>query len=186
MKLLAIEGCDRVGKDLLINEIIKRYSNTVKRHWAFPKGNSNEEKTQYQKDTFLREFELHKYLNVRIENDSLMIWNRSHIGEMVYGSLYRDSKPEEWVMNLEKDFSFHTDKSIYLVYLYADAEFIIKEDDGNSYSKKLSDKSQELISFASAIHSSSIIKKLSIKVNHNDKYINQEIILNQVLNFLNT
>ena len=34
----------------------------------------------------------------------IMIWNRAHIGEFVYGTIYRDSKPETWVWDLEKEF----------------------------------------------------------------------------------
>jgi thymidylate kinase len=49
MKLLIIEGCDRTGKDTVINTICSLYSNVIKSHWGYPKGESNDQKTKYQK-----------------------------------------------------------------------------------------------------------------------------------------
>jgi thymidylate kinase len=184
MKLLIIEGTDRTGKDSLVNEICKSFPNAVKRHWSFPQGTTNEEKTQWQKDQFLKEFKLYKTLNESLEKDSIMIWNRSHIGELVYGSVYRNSNPKDWVMFLEYAFDWIDNPEIFLVYLYADAEFVVKHDDGNSYSAKLADKKKELEVFREGISLSSVKNTLKIKVNEGDEYINQEHIFKSVKNFI--
>jgi hypothetical protein len=114
-----------------------------------------------------------------------MIWNRSHIGELVYGTIYRDSQPETWVMNLEHKYCFDEADNIYLVYLHADPEFVIKQDDGKSYSANLEDKKTELSKFNDACNRSSIRKKLFVKVNENGEYKSQQDILNSVFTFIN-
>jgi thymidylate kinase len=186
MKLLIIEGQDRCGKDSLINAISAEYPNIIKRHWSFPKGSTNEDKTTYQKDSFNWEFENYRVTKSRrYQQNNLMIWNRAHLGELVYGSLYRNSNPENWVMQLEEEYEFHKDPDVYLVYLYADPEFIVKKDDGESYSAKLDDKRAELEVFMKAFKDSKIIHKLAIKVNEGDSYVSKESIINQVKQLLN-
>lgn len=188
MKLIIIEGTDRCGKDTLIESLSREYNHVINRHWSFPKGETNDEKTAFQKDFFNWEFRLYDLLQTasnEVDKNSVIIWNRSHIGELVYGSIYRDSKPETWVMDLEKKYCFDLADNIYLVYLYADAEFVVKEDDGHSYSAKLEDKQHELFAFNDACNKSSIRKKLFLKVNENGEYRSQQDILNTVFNFIN-
>jgi thymidylate kinase len=187
MKLLIIEGLDRTGKDTLVKEILDSYRTGFKVHWSFPKGETNEEKTEYQKRSFEDNFAFYADLSDIYHGDdsTILIWNRSHIGELVWGSLYRESKPETWVIDMEKFWCLNDDPDVYLVYLYADPEFIVREDDGNSYSGKLSDKIKELDSFEKAINASGIKKKIKIKVNEDDKYIDQKIITEQVNKFIN-
>lgn len=186
MKLLIIEGQDRCGKDSLINAISEMYPNVIKRHWSFPKGDTNEDKTQYQKTSFHWEFENYAINKARrYQENTLMIWNRAHLGEMVYGSLYRNSEPHNWVMQLEDEYKFSSDPDVYLVYLYADPEFIVSKDDGESYSAKLDDKRAEMEVFMKAFDSSQIVNKLKIKVNSGDSYLPKEDILKCVNNFLN-
>lgn len=188
MKLLIIEGGDRVGKNTLIESVAREYTHVIHRHWGFPKGETDAEKTAFQKDFFNWEFKLHNILQTAsndVDKNSIIIWNRSHIGELVYGTIYRNSQPETWVMDLEKKYCFDQADNIYLVYLHADPEFVIKQDDGKSYSANLEDKQTELAKFFDAINKSSIRKKLSIKVNENGEYKNEQDILNSVFNFIN-
>ena len=189
MKLVIVEGLDRCGKDTLINHISSIHSNIIKRHWSFPKGNTDEEKTSYQKEQFDNEFNLWAFFKsrgARFKENLVMIWNRSHLGELVYGSLYRNSKPEEWVINLEYEFDLGEDSDVYLIYLYADPEFLVTVEDGKSYSSKLEDKKKEMILFEKAINSSTIKNKLILKVNDDfGNYKSQEDIHKQVVSFIN-
>lgn len=185
MKLLIIEGGDRTGKDTLINQLCTLHSNVIKRHWTFPKGENNDQKTIYQKNQFGLEFTLWANLSrPNVFPDMLMLWNRSHIGELVYGSIYRDSNPASWVLQMESLFLMDESPEVYLVYLYADPEFVVKKDDGKSYSAKLDDKAREISTFHDAIDASRIGKKLKIKVNNGDNYVPQDLILQQVLHFI--
>ena len=68
MKLIIIEGTDRTGKDTLVNRLMADNRNVVKRHWSFPKGESNDEKTRYQKRSFNQEFFFYELLHF------LLLW----------------------------------------------------------------------------------------------------------------
>lgn len=181
MKLIIIEGLDNVGKDTLINSLIEKYPNSKMVHWGFPQGNTNEEKTAYQEMSFgyyMREF---RFLKSQNKLD-LLIWNRSHIGECVYGPLYRESDPQ-WIYELEKEFLVDT-KDVYLVYLHGDIDFLLKNDDGESFTTDINKKLHERNLFNEAINKSQIINKLNIKVNDGDNYINKSGILKTVRSFV--
>ena len=186
MKLLIVEGLDQVGKDTLIESIAREYKHVIKRHWGFPKGENNDEKTAFQQRQFMWEFNFYKKnkYDFYTDDEMLMIWNRSHIGEFVYGTIYRNSNPETWIPVLESGFHFDTNPNIYLVYLYADPEFVVKEDDGKSYSAKLEDKTREINAFHKAIDDSQIKQKLKIKVNDGDNYLSKDEILKKVKEFI--
>lgn len=184
MKLIIIEGTDRTGKDTLANRLIQDRRNVVKRHWGYPQGNTNEEKTRHQKNSFREEFGLYDLLYTN-GPDMDMIWNRAHIGEFVYGTIYRDSQPETWVWALEKEYYFEEDANVYLILLHADPEFVAAKDDGKSYSAKLEDKTKEVSAFVSAFHKSSIQNKIQIKVNDGNEYVSHDAIYETVKKFIN-
>lgn len=168
MKLLIIEGTDRTGKDTLIKDLMAKYPNSEMVHWGYPIGDTNDEKTEYQKMSFgylMRWFKFKKTMG----NLDLLIWNRSHIGEYVYGTIYRDSYPQLWIPELEEEF-LKDDENVYLVLLQADAEFIVSQDDGKSYSDRLEDKQLEITKFEEAFNNSIILNKTKIKVNNGTEY----------------
>ena len=184
MKLLIVEGLDRCGKDTLIASLSTKYKFVVNSHWGFPKGETDEEKTQYQRERFSEEFRMQDIIRYTgrkgyLQDEGIIIWNRSHIGEYVYGNLYRNSQPETWVPKLEDKY-FINDPDVYLIYLYADAEFLVKQEDGKSYSTKLEDKQREIERFHAAIDSSKINNKIKIKVNNGDKYTDATSILDVI------
>ena len=186
MKLVIVEGTDRVGKDTLVNRLIEESKSSFKRHWSFPIGSNDKEKTEYQKKSFTTEFSLYCDISSDYSDlDILMIWNRSHLGEFVYGTLYRNSDPESWVWDLEKSYLFDEDPDIYLILLDTDPEFVVSKEDGNSYSSKLEDKKKEINLFRKVFEESRIINKLMIKVNENDSYVSKEEIYQKVKVFIN-
>jgi thymidylate kinase len=179
MKLIIFEGMDRCGKDSLIEELSTYLSNYTIRHWSFPQGKDNDEKTQWQINSFNDEFSHYIFLRTRFPQH-IMFWNRSHLGELVYGTIYRDSNPHSWVPQLESNYGMTHDPDVYLIHLTADAEFIAGKDDGLSYSAKVENKQKEIEAFQNAVDNSKIINKLTIKVNDGDNYrdfhgISQEI-----------
>lgn len=182
MKLIIIEGTDRTGKDTLVNQLMEN-NVTIKRHWGYPKGETNEEKTLYQKKSFKREFDIYKDFKENSLNNVFMIWNRSHIGEFVYGTIYRNSNPNDWVWKLEKDYEFNVN-DIYLILLYADPEFVTSKDDGNSYSSSIEDKAKEINAFLDAFENSLIKNKLKIKVNVENNYTDKNEIYRRVKEFI--
>jgi thymidylate kinase len=182
-KLIIIEGPDRSGKDTLIKNLQKRHPNSRKIHWGYPSGQTNDEKTEWQKNSFKTQFEnwnLSKELNIL----DYVIWNRSHIGEYVYGTIYRNSEPNTWIPALEDEY-LKNDLKVYLVFLTADPAFTLSQDDGNSYSININDKKLELETFNKAFASSKIQNKRIFSVHDENGYYPAEGILHQVLKFIN-
>ena len=182
-KLIIIEGQDRSGKDTLIQNLQLKYPSSRTAHWGYPSGKTNDEKTEWQKSSFKSEFEkwkLSKELNVL----DYVIWNRSHIGEYVYGTLYRNSQPNSWVPALEDEY-LKNDPNVYLILLNANPEFTLSQDDGNSYSINIDDKLLESQIFISAIDKSVVQKKKSIFVHDENGYFSTDYILHQVIKFIN-
>lgn len=183
MKLIIFEGLDRCGKDSLIEELSTNLSNYTIRHWSFPKGETNEEKTAWQKNSFNDEFSHYVFLKSRFPGH-ILFWNRSHLGELVYGTIYRDSQPHTWVPRLESDYGMENDNEVYLIHLTADAEFIAAQDDGKSYSDTVENKQKEIDAFQASVDSSKISNKLTIKVNNGKTYRDFHSIADEIRSFV--
>jgi len=99
MKTIFIEGVDAVGKSTLIDHLYKLGDLT--HHFATPLGNTNTEKYFYQQGQFEAMFrnisDLHKseFLNTFTaqKHEQKYLFDRSHIGEYVWGPLYRKKFP---------------------------------------------------------------------------------------------
>jgi hypothetical protein len=133
MKLIILEGQDNLGKTTVIREICKDYKSFIVRKFSNPPKELNLfEKEKFQQSTFLDEFRF--YTNcckngLFDQENTVMIWDRSHIGEQVYGPIYRKSDPSKWLNDLEKIFDL---EKIYLILLEGDHEFVMKNEDGHS------------------------------------------------------
>lgn len=187
MKTIVIEGLDRCGKDTIIQHIVSKANNVVIRHCSFPKGDTIEEKVAYQKYSLSRELRMcGEYVKCeKIEGDNpndVYIFNRSHLGECVYGPMYRNSDPE-WVYSLERE-CLDLDNT-FLITLYASPEFIVKQDDGLSFSNNVEKKKIEIEKFKDAHDKSAIKNKLYLQVNDGDNYIDLETELQIIDKFLN-
>lgn len=191
MKLLIIEGPDRCGKNNLIKHLTAQAENYVVRHFGSAKGASDREKRTSQFLAFQREFELAAARHLHEQPDKeryprdLWIWNRAHLGEFVYGTIYRNTFPEEWVLQMEKKYRMDLDPSVYLLLLEAPPEFLTKRDDGKSFSDKTENRRKELAAFREAFDKSSILNKLSIDVSDGDNYLSDSEIVSRVNKFLN-
>jgi len=181
-RLVIIEGCDRVGKDTLIAGLQNSFQRTETIHWGYPIGDNNEEKTAYQQFDFERKM---VYWKEKQADGSLelLIWNRSHLGENVYGTMYRDSYPNTWVPQLEEKY-LSDDTEIFLVLLVADPEFIAAQDDGLSYSARIDDKRQEVELFVKSFHHSCVGNKKFMMVHDENGYYPASTILQNVINFI--
>jgi thymidylate kinase len=190
MKLLIIEGPDRCGKNTLIRNLTSQAENYVVRHFGSAKGKDNFEKRNFQFQFFKKEFELAS-LRPRFEildkeryPRDIWIMNRAHLGEFVYGKMYRETHPEQWVMQMEKLFGMDLDPSIYLLLLTAPAEFLCRRDDGLSFSNNVMMKQAEIAAFRNAYDRSSIVNKMTLDVSNGEEYLDQNIILESVNKFL--
>lgn len=193
MKHLIIEGPDRTGKDALISLLLPFCQNAVVTHFSTPIGNTDEEKRQFQETSFRQEFAKANTLTSEVFNkppkpgrEDILFWNRAHLGEFVYGKLYRETHPEEWVMDIEKEYGYDKREDVFLLLLTADPEFLSKKDDGLSFSATAESRKREIENFRSAFHLSNIQKKLELVVSKDGEYVPFQTIVDRVLQFLNS
>lgn len=196
MKHVIIEGGDRLGKSTLIEGIAKHfnYDNVSVRHFGkppkvFPEGVSP---LEFQAKCFLKEAELTEFIR-QLEGDeycyyeNVVVWNRAHLGEYVYGQMFRDQDPKElkdYLHNFEIRHLLNNPEETFLVLLTADPEFFLSKEDGNSFSQDLKDKKRELQLFDEIFELSQIDNKLKIKVNDQKDFLPKEYILGSVLDFM--
>ena len=190
MKLLIIEGPDRVGKNLLIQQLTAQAENYVVRHWGTARGKDDWEKRDSQFQFFKKEFELASQRSKfempdreRYPRD-IWIWNRAHLGEFVYGRIYRNTNPEEWVMQMEKLYGMDLDPSVYLLLLTASPDFLCKRDDGKSFSSDIEKRTDEIAAFIEAWIASKILNKKIVDVSFDGEYRDKTSIVEEVNQFL--
>ena len=190
MKLIIIEGGDRLGKSTLIEGICKhfKYDNVTIRHFGKPpRGLTSEAVSAYQFKAFDKEkrfLDRVYQLSFFSYYPEIVIWNRSYLGEYVYSQMFRNGNPEELktkLLNFERGINiFNT----CLITLTASPEFFLKKEDGNSFSRDLSTKTKELELFKEIHELSRINCKKIIKVDHNGEFWPKQTILDKVLNVI--
>lgn len=172
MKII-IEGIDRCGKSTLINNILKNYGPHPIIHCSSPpKGVVNPGK--YQELFFENCF---KILNTNF-ND--IIFDRCHLGEYIYGPLYRKTDPN-FIFDIEELYP-NALEDTKLILLCTD-DFSIMKDDGLSFDFSARDREQDL--FFEAFEKSKIRNKLILKVNDGNQYRNEIEIFNELKAWVN-
>lgn len=171
---IIIDGIDRCGKSTLINSILKHYGPHLVIHCSSPpKG--LETPAEYQELFFKKCF---RVLNGHF-ND--VIFDRCHLGEYIYGPLYRKTDPN-FIFNIEKLHPKACEDTV-LVLLYTD-DFSIMKDDGLSFNFDAREKEQSL--FLEAFQKSKIANKIKIRVDENGTYKKAENVFNELKIYLET
>ncbi len=199
-KLIIIEGLDNTGKTTLINRLTKVFDLTNKIH---------EHDLSYEKITY-KIIHMHKpptnitdnneanLYQQKVYNDIInelkelcgkytyIFLDRAWLSEYVYGQLYRNRNKLEIIENnivIENEILNIFNQNVCLIYLTADIDFIILNEDGKSLSannRKLISK--EIIYFDEIFNMSLIYDKARISVcNDNLKFID---ILPGVYNYI--
>ena len=200
MKLIIIEGGDRLGKNSLIEGICKsiNYENVTIRHFGKPpKGMTPQEVLDFQFKCFDHEAHFIGKQYTLFENtkykyfEETMIWNRSHLGEYVYSQMFRGGNAKElkdmltaWEI-VKLNVEGHRKLDIYLITLTADPDFFLSKEDGKSFSQNIEQKSKELELFKKAHEFSLIRNKLLLKVDTKGQFREKHDILNEVIQFIN-
>jgi len=190
MKHIIVEGIDRVGKSTLIKFLAEHfnYDNVHIRHFGKPiksKGDilSSQQSMFVNEARLLRSIKENEKQGAYFEN--IVIWNRSHIGEYTHGHLHRGySKRELKSVVLNYDKNFLDLKNTFLIFMYADPEFCMKMEDGNSLSQDLDKKEKEIKLFKEAMEISLIENKINIKVNKKNNFKDKKEIFNEILKFI--
>ena len=194
MKHIIIEGGDRLGKNTILESLCAhyKYNNITIRHFDKPPTNLTIKETlEFQFEVFYKEMLFANHISESIDgdkwgyHDNILIWNRSHLGEYVYSQLFRGIKKSDVIEMIKTFESRNRETDQYLITLTASPRFFLAQEDGESFSQNIEDKSKELRLFKEAHSISLIPNKKLITVNEGDSYRDKDIIFNEVLEFIN-
>jgi hypothetical protein len=158
-----IEGVDRLGKDTLIKNLINLRGFHHLIHYSKPQRCAFYERShsdmskleEYQREAYFSGFEL-----ISRVPDVPIIFNRFHLGEVVYSSKYRGYSGE-YVYGLEREYFVGEMNHLKLVLLKT-SDWSIISDDGDSHD--FSRRREEQEDFEKAFWKSHIKHKVMIDV----------------------
>lgn len=196
VKLLIVEGLDNTGKTTLVNELISTYNNIYYIHCAKPKSTDPIECALEQYKYFQEIIDIIRKAVVYV-TPTLIILDRSWVGEYVYGCLYRgngDKYVIDMIMHcyneLEKIKKYFTDINFTydtLLMTVDDVEFCIKHEDGKSLSELNKENIEKEIERFNDIYNK-ILEKYDIHkiiVNDGLEFKSKLDIYNSVVNIIN-
>ncbi len=184
MKLIIIEGTDNTGKDTIISKLLEKYPTVTLIHCSKPF--SKKYSTKEQNQVF--ETYINNIVNGKYDSTHAIIMNRSHIGEYVYGILYRNRTPDEvgnMILRLNEKLNDRQDLEIrYVQLLCTSKKLLVKNEDGKSLSNGVDYMiSNETHKFEEIFKYCKFPKKL-IYVNNGDEFRSRESIFNEVYKFI--
>lgn len=142
MKVIIIEGPDNTGKSFLINHLLSKYKHSLCIHCGKPEIKDPIKAALSQKEYFTNVVDNivhynHDYIGKK-EFIHTVIFDRSWLGEYVYGCKYRGNG-EEFVLEMINELNkklLNGVESVYYIYLTVDnINFLVRNDDGKSISK---------------------------------------------------
>lgn len=169
-----IEGVDRMGKSTLIKNLLDELGYHLVVHYDKPK-KLKTYAAKYIDPLLTYQFELYNQMFKMIERDDYVIFDRAHLGEMVYAPMYR-KYDVGYIRSLE--LSYRTDSARLVLLTTSDFSFI--KDDGLSID--FAKKEEEQARFIQAFNASAIQDKVLVDVsNGKGSYKSPEAILAEVL-----
>jgi thymidylate kinase len=169
---IVFEGLDRCGKDTQIKHLTtllaKLFLPFHVLHYSGIPGIDSDHSLQYSNYMYADMFRM--ILEERSDQLRTFILNRSHLGEMVYGPIYRGINGN-YVLDMERYFMNRFPEmwsKIFLITFIDEAENLIARDDGLSHSTDIDKKKNEIAMFIRATEKSHIEHKLLIDINGKD------------------
>ena len=167
--ILIIEGMDRCGKSTLVEQLRKRYFTDPRilvHHSSSPPKveNPNEWEVQHYRSLFDTSY----YLNYA--EDFNVIYDRFHLGAIVYGKKYRNVDPED-IYAIENIY-IHPKDEIALVLLTDQTTHIMFRDDDDSLESTPAEFDETRVAFEEAFSRSIIPNKLHINISENGGFEN--------------
>jgi len=176
-----IEGPDNVGKSTLIQNLKNSLNDMVFHvlHCSNVKQKNQDAIIKYNKNLYFQMLDLMFHMSTKPSTG--MICDRSHLGEMVYGPIYRGYSGD-YVLDIENSFRHigPVFDNLFLVTLIDEPENLITREDGLSFSTDLQKKQREIDLFKNAHEKSGIKYKLLLNI----KDHNEEQALHAVLKFI--
>lgn len=184
MKLIIIEGTDNTGKDTIISKLLEKYPTVTLIHCSGPYSKKYSSKEQ---DTLFETY-IDNIVNNQYDKTHVIIMNRSHIGEYVYGILYRNRTYTEvrtMIGSLNEKLLNRKDLEIRYVQLICTSKKLLAN---NEDGKSLSGGNNEYIEleterFKDVFKFCNLPKKM-IYVNNGDEFKTRESIFNDVWKFI--
>lgn len=174
-KQFIVEGVDRMGKSTLIDGLLHELGYHLVVHMEKPKilsayADRNAPLLQYQMAAYQQMFRL-----IDARGHNRVILDRAHLGELVYGPLYR-KYDAQYVLDMEKTVPTHDCRLVLLT----TSDFSFIKDDGLSLDFSKKELEQDL--FKQAFAASSIEDKLIVDVcNGKGGYKTPDEVLSEVL-----
>lgn len=150
-------------------------------HYSNVKQKTSEEVIKYSTKLYQEMFDM--MCNNLHNEDSGLIFDRTHLGEMVYGNIYR-GYIGDYVLEIEKSVKHILDikNNLFLITLIDEAQNLIAREDGLSFSTDLDKKQREIELFQTAHESSNIKNKLIINIKDKDA----ETVFLEVISYINS
>ena len=186
MKVIIIEGTDNTGKDTLISKIMEKYDVMTLIHCGKPKSKENPNESQDQ----LFDFYISNIVNNKYANSDVIIMNRSHIGEAVYGVLYRNRDQNE-VLKKVHYWNLELMRCPVIEVKYVQLEctsdkLLNRNEDGKSLSQGKAERIHKETELFTEAYVKSFLQKKLVYVNDGDNFRSREDIFNEVWEFINT
>lgn len=186
-KVIIIEGLDNVGKDTLISKICERFPITTIVHCGKPSASDPDEAAKEQNELFV------SYANMIKDNDlkysDCIIFNRYHMGEYIYGCIYRGRSSEDVMDMIDEvdDVLLESDKEIYYIQMTSsNLDLILKNDDNKSISNNNRERvDMERRRFEEVFNHSRLNKLLLDVADKNGNFRTREEIFADVVEFCN-
>ena len=179
MKLIIIEGPDNCGKDSLIKKIEEQFLTCTIVHYTKPEN-------KYIQNTIFRGY-AYSIITKKYDTD-VVILNRSHYGEYVYGCMYRgvsDKDAIEIISEIDDMYINNNVDAYYIQLMSTSPELLLRNEDFKSLSNgKLENISQEILRFTQIYDYSKLPKKKIIYVNDGDKFRDINEIHEEALKFI--
>ena len=182
--LIIIEGTDNCGKDLLISKLLGYFDTATVIHCHGPKkddifANLNQDKQFYEY------FE--KYDSGEYDSSEVVIMNRSHYGEYVYGQIYRNRDSDDIIKMInEIDNTLIFNNPVLYIQLVNTSLVLRHNNDDNKSLSKLDDELMEKeTTLFGEIFAHSALSKLLVQVNDGDEFRDPDEIFEAVKAFLN-
>jgi len=191
--LIIVEGMDNTGKDTLISGIKSHFnkSDIEEIHFTGPNIKDNiiayiEQIKQYGD----------KLLQTALLDKDIIIWNRSYMGEYVYGQIYREVNKydvEKMIKVMNTELSKLDMDILYVQLICTSNTLIIDNEDGKSlsnsvdnYKTYLKTLKKERTLFKEAYNLiPDDFYKIMVNVNEGESFRSKEDILNDIINKIN-
>lgn len=192
-KIVIIEGPDNTGKGTIIKTLMDKCESVKIIHCGVPQGETNDDKFKHQVFTFNRHaltaiLDWQQYPN----SEDLLIFDRYHYGEYVYGQMYREGDPHqirEMINAVDRKLlSKICALDIYYIQLLSTSVGLLEANDDNlslsGGKSALIKKENEL--FREVFDYSMLPMKKIVYVNQGNEFRNREDIANEVMKFINS